>query len=73
MQKRAEDKEAALKLVVDELTGVERQIHAMNAAVFGNYPCFKFSTYHPYISGLPILVMIQELALAIWALTYRRY
>ena len=47
LQKRAEDAEAALKPVVDELTGVKRQIHAMTAAVFGKYPCFKFSTYHP--------------------------
>ena len=33
--KRAEKAEAALKPVVDELTGVKRQIHAMTAAVFG--------------------------------------
>ena len=33
--KRAEKAEAALKLVVDELAGVKRQIHAMTAAVFG--------------------------------------
>ena len=32
--KRAENAEAALKLVVDELTGVKWQIHAMTAAVF---------------------------------------
>ena len=42
LQKRAEDAEAALKPVVDELTGVKRQIHAMTAVVFGKYPCFKF-------------------------------
>ena len=47
LQKRAEDAEAALKPVVDELTGVKRQIHAMTIAVFGKYPGFKFSTYHP--------------------------
>jgi hypothetical protein len=47
LQKRAEDAEAALKPVVDELTDVKRQIHAMTAAVFGKYPGFKFSTYHP--------------------------
>ncbi|XP_073365006.1 uncharacterized protein [Aegilops tauschii subsp. strangulata] len=35
LQKRVEDAEAALKPVVDELTGVKRQIHAMTAAVFG--------------------------------------
>ena len=33
--KRAENAEAALKPVVDELTGVKRQIHAMTTAVFG--------------------------------------
>ena len=37
LRKRAEDEEAALKLVVDELTGVKRQVHAMTAAVFGKY------------------------------------
>ena len=47
LQKRTEDAETSLKPVVDELTGVERQIHAMNAAVFGNYPCFTLLTYHP--------------------------
>ncbi|KAM3385803.1 hypothetical protein ACQJBY_009493 [Aegilops geniculata] len=47
LQKRAEDAEAALKPVVDELTGVKRQIHAMTAAVFGTPPCFICSTYHP--------------------------
>jgi predicted nucleic acid-binding Zn-ribbon protein len=40
LRKRAEDAEAALKPVVDELTGVKRQIHAMTAAVFGKHPCF---------------------------------
>ena len=33
--KRAENAEAAHKPVVDELTGIKRQIHAMTAAVFG--------------------------------------
>ena len=47
LQKRAEDAEAALKPVVDELTGVKRRIHAMTAAVFCKHPCFTFSTYHP--------------------------
>ena len=45
LQKRAEDPEAALKPVVDELTGVKRQIHAMTAAVFGKHPYFILSTY----------------------------
>ena len=39
LQKRAEDAEAALKPLVDELTGVKRQIHAMTDAVLGKYPC----------------------------------
>ena len=42
LQKRAEDAEAALKPVVDEMTGVKRQIHAMTAAVVGKYPGFNF-------------------------------
>ena len=50
LQKRAEDAEAALKPVVDELTGVKRQIHAMTAAVFGKHPCFY--TFNPY--ALPV-------------------
>ena len=33
--KRAENAEAALKPVVDELTAVQRQIHSMTAAIFG--------------------------------------
>ena len=44
LRKRAEDVEAALKPVVDELTGVKRQINAMTAAVFGKHPCFILST-----------------------------
>ena len=35
LTKRAENAEAALKPVVDELTAVQRQIHAMTAAIFG--------------------------------------
>ena len=37
LRKTAEDAEAALKPVVEELTGVKRQIHAMTAAVFGKH------------------------------------
>ena len=44
LQKRAEDAEAALKPVAEELTGLKRQINAMTTAVFGKSPCFKFST-----------------------------
>ena len=33
--KRAEDAEAALKPVVDELTSIKRHVHAMTTAIFG--------------------------------------
>ena len=36
--KRAEKAEAALKPVVDDLTSVKRQVHAMTAAVFRKHP-----------------------------------
>ena len=35
LTKRAENAEAALKPVVDELMAVQRQIHSMTAAIFG--------------------------------------
>ena len=35
LTKRAEDAEAALKPVVDELAGLKRQINAMTSAIFG--------------------------------------
>ena len=35
LTKRAENAEAALKPVVDELSAVQRQIHSMTAAIFG--------------------------------------
>ena len=35
LTKRAEDAEAALKPVVDELTSIKRHMHAMTAAIFG--------------------------------------
>ena len=41
LQKRAEDVEAALNPVVEELTGLKRQINAMTTAVFGKYPHYK--------------------------------
>ena len=73
LQKRVEDAEAALKPVAEELTGLKRQINAMTTAVFGKYPHFKFSTnIIPSAAGLLLLVMMQELALPIWALTCRR-
>ena len=44
LAKKAEDAEAALKPVVEELTGLKRQINAMTSAVFGkrsHLVCFK--------------------------------
>ena len=35
LTKRAEDAEAALKTVVDELTSIKRHVHAMTTAIFG--------------------------------------
>jgi chromosome segregation ATPase len=35
LQKRAEDAEAALKPVTDELSGLKHQINSMTAAIFG--------------------------------------
>ena len=42
LTKKAEDAEAALKPVVEELTGLKRQINAMTCVVFGEYPHMKF-------------------------------
>ena len=42
LTKKAEDAEAALKPVVDELTGLKRQINAMTSAVFGKYLLMLF-------------------------------
>ena len=42
LQKRAEDAEAALKPVTEELNGLKRQINAMTTAVFGKYPFMQF-------------------------------
>ena len=42
LTKKAEDAEAALKLVVEELTGLKRQINAMTSAMFGKYPLVQF-------------------------------
>ena len=39
--KRAEDAEAALNPVAEELTGLKRQINAMTTAVFGKYLLHK--------------------------------
>ena len=35
--KRAEDAEAALKPVAEELTGLKHQVNAMTSAIFGKY------------------------------------
>ena len=40
--KRAENAEAALKPVVDELSTVKRQVHAMTSAIFGKFPFVLF-------------------------------
>ena len=39
LTKRAEDAEAALKPVVDELTSIKRHVHAMTTAIFGKPAC----------------------------------
>jgi hypothetical protein len=72
LRKRAEDAETALKPVVDELTGVKRQIHAMTAAVFGKpfFLCFEY--IFPCVAGLLMFTMMQELVLAIWVLMFKR-
>src|SRR3954466_12871766 len=38
LAKKIENAEAALKPVMDELTSVKRQVHAMTAAIFGKPP-----------------------------------
>ena len=40
--KWAEDAESALKLVVEELTGLKCQVNAMTSAIFGKYLLSKF-------------------------------
>ena len=69
LRKRTEDAEAVLKPVVDELTGVKRQVHAMTAAVFGEH---LFLNTFPCVAGLLMFAMMQELALVVWALMFRR-
>ena len=49
LTKRAEDAEAALKPVVDELAGLKRQINAMTSAIFGKYLLMCFAQVNePY-------------------------
>ena len=42
--KRAENAEAALKPVVDELTTVKRQVHSMTATIFGKLLLVSWTT-----------------------------
>ena len=70
---RAENAEAALNPVVDELTGVKRQIHAMTAAVFSKHLFLNtFNISFSCVVGLLMCTMVQELALAIRALMCKR-
>ena len=39
--RRAEDAEAALKPVAEELTGLKHQINAMTSAIFGKYLVYR--------------------------------
>ena len=49
LTKRAEDAEAALKPVVDELAGLKWQINAMTFAIFGKYLLMCFVQFmEPY-------------------------
>ena len=48
--KRAENAEAALKPVVDEISAVKRQVHAMTSAIFGKLPLSPFSCMIPWPS-----------------------
>ena len=43
--KRAEDAEATLKPVAEELTGLKRQVNAMTSAIFG-----KYSLQEPFLN-----------------------
>ena len=42
--KRAENAEAALKQVVDELTAIKRRVHSMTAAIFGKLLLVSWTT-----------------------------
>ena len=53
LAKKAEDVEAALKLVVEELTGLKQQINAMTSAVFGKRPHLMFFQ-SPFPYQLPV-------------------
>ena len=55
--KRVEDAEAAPKPVTEELTGLKRQINAMNTAVFGKYLYDKLQ--HVLSHNLPVYQYVQ--------------
>ena len=66
--KRAEDAEAALKPVTEELTGLKRQINAMTSAIFGKYPIDELFLNILETAGLiKILQSLQVAALLILA------
>ena len=54
--KQAEDAEAALKPVAEELTGLKRQINAMTSAIFGKYPLPKLYLNILKTVGLTIIL-----------------
>ena len=49
--KRADDAEAALKSVAEELTGLKRQVNAMTSAIFG-----KLSSQEPFLTAVKLPV-----------------
>lgn len=54
--KRAEDVEVSLKLVLEELAGLKRQINAMTSAIFGKYPFHELYLIIREIAGLTIIL-----------------
>ena len=54
--KRAEDAEAALKPVAEDLTSLKRQINAMTSAIFGKYPCNESYLIILETAGLTIIL-----------------
>ena len=68
LTKKVETAEAALKPVVEELTGLKRQIDAMTSAVFGNKPLHNPLAWNVHKSaGLLLLCIMQDLASLILA------
>ena len=59
LTKRAEDAEAALKPVVDELTGLKRQINAMTSVVFGKYLLMLFVQFMRSYC-LPVVLILNH-------------